>query len=90
MLADSYLGSLSLQASSLAPTFLAFVIMGKGEASTSNSSGSLATSVVDDVPSIVNPELERRARRKLDRNVLPVLTVFFFLSFLVCFRQAVT
>ncbi|KXN92713.1 hypothetical protein AN958_06991, partial [Leucoagaricus sp. SymC.cos] len=30
----------------------------------------------------LDPELEKRVVRKLDRNILPILTVFFFLSFL--------
>jgi len=56
--------------------------MGKGEPSTPTSSGSSATSVVDAPSYAVNPELEKRARRKLDLHILPVMTIFFFLSFL--------
>ncbi|KAF5353280.1 hypothetical protein D9756_008136 [Leucocoprinus leucothites] len=53
--------------------------MTKAEVTSSLSSGS-----VTDVPGIgnVKPEVEKRAVRKLDRNILPILTVFFFLSFL--------
>jgi len=38
-----------------------------------------------DVPDTgrMEKEMERRVVRKLDRNILPVLTVFFFLNFLV-------
>ena len=33
----------------------------------------------------LQPELERQAVRKLDYNILPIMSLFYLVSFLVCF-----
>ncbi|KAJ3568326.1 hypothetical protein NP233_g5782 [Leucocoprinus birnbaumii] len=53
----------------------------KAEATISLSSTSSATEVAG-ATIMINPELESRVVRKLDRRILPILTVFFFLSYL--------